>query len=196
MRGQEVCAQHGGKTPNGIAAPSWKDGRYSKYLPTRLIPRYEEARNDRELGSLTHEIHLLDVRIGELVSQLDSKEAGAWVASLNAQSAKVDATKLAGDPAKWGQEVIALQELVRAGAPDHMKWAEFVGLIDQRRKLVESERKRLVELQQILTLEQANSLIVAIAESVKRHVADRTALSAISTDIARLTGSAVLRGAG
>ena len=65
-------------------------------------------------------------------------------------------------------------------------WPDVLQLIEQRRKLVESERKRLVELQQVLTLEQAQSMIAAIAESVRRHVSDRAALSAITDDLARL----------
>lgn len=176
MAGKQVCYNHGGRTPSGIASPHWRDGRYSRVLPTRLIPRYQQARDDRELGSLTHEVHLLDVRIGELVEQLEPPAPPPL--------------ELGPDLAPVPLDPVVVENNLRA------RWAEIRELIDERRKLVESERKRLVELQQIITLEQANSLIVAIAESVKRHVSDRAALQAISADIGRITGRVVSTHAG
>jgi hypothetical protein len=193
MIGRHLCHMHGGKTPCGIAAPSWKDGRYSKYLPTRLIPRYQQARTDRDLGSLTHEIHLLDARIGELVEQLDTGESGGLWAGLVAQADTAEALQQGGDKVQVVAALLALLPLIRAGAAEQAKWAEIVALIDQRRKLIESERKRLVELQQILTLEEASSMIRMIGESIKRHVSDQAALAAISADIGRIMGSTTQR---
>lgn len=34
------CRMHGGKALAGIAWPSFKDGRHSKYLPAGLMGRY------------------------------------------------------------------------------------------------------------------------------------------------------------
>lgn len=68
-------------------------------------------------------------------------------------------------------------------------WAEIVQLVEQRRRLVESERRRLVDLQQYLTAEQALGLITAITASVRRHVHDREALRAISADVARISSA-------
>jgi hypothetical protein len=64
--------------------------------------------------------------------------------------------------------------------------AELAGLMDQRRKLVESERKRHLEAQEILTAEQARMLFAEIVMAVRRHVTDRQVLAAISADFARL----------
>ncbi len=49
-----------------------------------------------------------------------------------------------------------------------------------------SERRRLVELQQTITVERALVLIGAIAGIIKAHVTDRVTLAAISADLARL----------
>ena len=58
--------------------------------------------------------------------------------------------------------------------------------MEQRRKLVESERRRLVDRQQVLTVERALVLIGAIAGIIKAHVKDRATLAAISADLERL----------
>ena len=63
---------------------------------------------------------------------------------------------------------------------------ELADLLDQSRKLVESERKRYVEMQQMLTTEQAMTMLAMVVETIRRHVTDRAALAAISADIAKL----------
>ena len=56
--------------------------------------------------------------------------------------------------------------------------------------LVRAERQRMLDLQQYLTAETAMALVGAVSAIVRRHVSDRSALAAISTDIARLNGPA------
>ena len=67
--GRSVCKIHGGDTPVGLAAPNFKTGRYSKYLPAGLAERYVAARTDPELLSLRDEIGLVDTRITEVLIQ-------------------------------------------------------------------------------------------------------------------------------
>lgn len=51
--------------------------------------------------------------------------------------------------------------------------AEIASLADQRRKLVESERKSYREAQEILTAERAPALFAELVCAVRRHVQDR-----------------------
>lgn len=142
MIGKTVCYHHGGRTPSGIAAPSFKTGRYSKHLPTRLLATYEDAKRDPNLLVLQDELALVDARISFLLSGNNQSED---------------------------------------------TWEEIRNLIEQRRKLVESERKRLVELQQVVTADQAMLLIRAVVASVREHVRDPAILRAITEDLARLS---------
>lgn len=142
MIGKTVCYHHGGKTPSGIAAPSFRTGRYSKHLPTRLLATYEDAKRDPNLLVLQDELALVDARISFLLSNPNQSED---------------------------------------------TWEEIRNLIEQRRKLVESERKRLVELQQVVTADQAMLLIRAVVASVREHVRDPAILRAITEDLARLS---------
>jgi hypothetical protein len=89
----------------------------------------------------------------------------------------------------YGGLMVELEKLDRSvgtGLQDYDAWNEIEKLIDQRRKLVEAEQKRLVAMQQMISSEQAMVLIAALIETVKRHVPDRDAIIAIATDINKL----------
>jgi galactokinase len=97
------------------------------------------------------------------------------------------AAKKANDLKAQGVALGAILDLITQGHSDYRAWGELQSVLEQRRRLVESERKRQVEMQQMITSQQAMGLISAILESVKRNVTDRAALSAIQTDFIRLT---------
>ena len=69
-------------------------------------------------------------------------------------------------------------------AADH--WKEILTLLEQRRKLVESERKRLVEMHQVITAERAMVLMSAILGIIRENVNDRETLTRISEGIRRI----------
>ena len=129
--GMTVCRIHGGRTPVGLAAPAFKTGRYSKYLPAGLTERYVTARTDPELLSLRDEIGLVDTRITEVLTQ-------------------------SSDP----------------DAPLGDVWETLEPLIEQRRKLVESEHKRLHVLHSVITAEQLMLLLATITNVIRAHVHD------------------------
>lgn len=65
-------------------------------------------------------------------------------------------------------------------------WGEVAELLEQRRRTVESERKRLVDMQQMITYEDAMLFVTVLSDSVRRHVTDPKQLASIAADIARL----------
>jgi hypothetical protein len=181
------CRLHGGTSLGGIASPSLRTGRYSKYLPARLQERYQRAQADPDLLALRDEVALLDARLADVLSRADVGESAAlWDRLHDAWTAFQggDATALA-----------QVGRLIEGGIADWSAWREIARLIDQRRQLVESERKRLVELQQVLTAEQALVLLAAVTDAVRRHVHDRPTLAAISGELVRLTTGPVGGGA-
>ena len=187
MQGKRVCQVHGGKTPSGIASPHYKTGRYSKVLPARLTARYEEAATDARLLELRDDIALLDARLADVLGRVDTGESGALWQQLMRWRGEVIAAARVGDSVAKAAAMNALLDLVGQGHADYRAWAEVGAVLEQRRKLVESERKRLVEMQQVLTSEQALLLMRALLDSVKTHVTDRAALAAIQTTFTQLT---------
>lgn len=180
------CRMHGGATPKGIASPQFVTGRYSKYMPPRLLERYQEAADDPELLELRHEIMLVDARLGDLLKRVDNGEAlTLWE---KARKANIEIQKAVHDE-NYGRlmvQCVELDYLIGSGLADYAAWSEIQALLDQRRKLVESERKRLVEAQQLITSEQAMTLVSALLDSVRRNVPDRSALSAIQAEFISL----------
>lgn len=181
---------HGGMTPTGIALPQTTSGRHSKYLPARMLSRYQEALSDSDLLALRDEISLIDVRLTDVLSRVDTGESGRIWSAL--QKAWKDFRR--AKPADKMAAELAVSDLISEGVSDADAWAEVREIIDQRARLVANERQRLVQLQQMVTVEQAMTLLAAVADTVRRHVVDRNALAAISADLGRLVAHETVQG--
>jgi hypothetical protein len=62
-----------------VASPSWKDGRYSRYVPAGLREAWRRAAADPELTSLRSELQLLTCRVVELLGRIEQAPP-AWTA--------------------------------------------------------------------------------------------------------------------
>lgn len=75
------------------------------------------------------------------------------------------------------EAIIQLSTAIKHGRRDGEIWKEIDGVMDSRRKLVESEQRRLVQTQESLTVERAVKMIGAVIESLReavlRYVPDR-----------------------
>lgn len=186
MADSTKCHIHGGKTPKGIASPNFKTGRHSKYIPVGLMDTYHEHLTANDRLVLDSEIALVDVRISEIVESLgDYDSADLWY-KLYQQRVEYRA---AGTEIERIKALNAIFELIEMGASYTSKWAEVYASIEQRRKLVESERKRLVEAEQTIQVDQALLLVTALLNAVKSNVSDTQALVAIQSEFNRLVGA-------
>jgi hypothetical protein len=143
MKGRDKCKNHGGHSLKGIASPTFKDGKRSKYmhLPEHLSARVGEYINDHKLIELRENIAVTDTRITELYERL-----------------RHDASRELNDAV----------------------WDKITNLFEQRRRLVESESKRLKDSQQTITSEQFLIFIQFILSVIKENVTDRQQLNKIS----------------
>lgn len=177
---------HGGRGPVGPASPAWRTGRYSKVIPARLAETYQRALSDGDLLVLRDDIALMDSRIGELLGRVDTGESGsAWRAVREAyerlETALVEKDMVAAQAALGD-----LDKISQVGMEDGAIWDEVGQALDRRERLVRSERRRMVELQQMITAEQATAMLAAVISIVREHVTDRDALRAISESMAQL----------
>jgi hypothetical protein len=177
------CRIHGGMTPAGPASPHFKHGRYSKVLPARLLERYQAALDDPDLLAMHHEIGVVDARLHELIGRIDTGESGTrWKAIRRALQDYCDARGTIDEEARFG----VLAETIEAGVSDEAAWREISGLIGQRQALVESERRRMVDLQQVITAGEAVALAAQLIDVVRRNVTDRKTLAAIGREFGAL----------
>lgn len=180
------CRMHGGKSPQGIASARTIHGKYSAHLPTRLLSIYEASRRDPDLLNLTESVALIDARLVELLKRIDTGESGAtWRAVRDAFNGFEDATGKKDVPA--AQSFLSdLKGLITRGRADESAWLDIRSTLEQRRRLVESERKRLVEMQQMVSAEQAALMVKALVASVRQHVHDPQTLRLIADDLGRV----------
>ena len=186
MKGRTKCYKHGGKTPRGIALPQTKTGRYSKHLPTRMAARYQEAQQDPELLVLRDEIALLDSRLSDVLSRVDTGESGALWADLQKSWEAFGLARAAGNVPKMTELLATHESLLQRGRADYAAWAEIGQLLDRRARFVESERRRYVEMQQMVGVEQVMLFLGAVTDAIRRHVPDRDTRAALGRELERL----------
>jgi len=177
------CRLHGGLTPAGAASPHTVTGKYSKDLPTRLLARYQEAEHDAGLLAMREEVRLVDARIADLLARVDTGESRALWATLRKA---LDAFGAARGTAKEADAWLALMVAVKAGCDDYVAWAEVGRAIDRRQRLVESERKRLLDINAMMSAKEAVLLVTQLVDVVRRHVTDSGTLAAIGAELGRI----------
>jgi hypothetical protein len=181
--GREVCRMHGGRTLMGLAAPRLKTGRYSKFLPTRLAADYERAAHDPELQALRHELAVVDARIADLLRRVDTGEAGERWQHARTAWQTLKRAEAEARPLLQARATAELDGLFEQAVGDYAAWRDILQLIERRRKLVESEAKRLGAMQQMMPKEEAMLWLSAVVAILKRHITDRETLQKISLDL-------------
>jgi len=181
------CRNHGGKSLSGAAHPRFRDGRRSRYLPKRLLAQYAEAMQDEELLSLRADIALVDSRLVDVLQHVESGES--WRLWHDLHKKWQAFTRVYGrDETAEGVAFAEVHALIRNGYHDWAAWQDVLALIQQRRKLVESERRAMVENQRVISVEQAAMLLALLVDSVRREVTDRTVLRRVTETYAQLVG--------
>lgn len=185
--GFEVCEIHGGKTPVGIASPHWKGKGRSKHLKPEMLEAYQEAQSDNELLSIRDDIALTEALLQSALPRLESRESGkAWVLIRKS----IDGLQKAFANENYGECMVltqAMRDVVDENVAHFAAEDEVRTNLEQLRKLKESERKRLTDMQQMVTTEQAMLLVSALLDSVRRNVTDSGTLNAIQSEFIRLT---------
>lgn len=164
-------------------------GRYAHLLPSSLAERFNASLMDRQLLSLRSEIALVDARLEDVLSHTndagDRATLGAWV-ELKKLNGILRDRRRRGDAQGMAMALNEIQKLIDLGATEEESWHEAYGLMEQRRKLAESEHKRLVALHQVLTAEEALTLVNMVVDAVRRHVTDRGQVASVSRELAAL----------
>ena len=80
-----------------------------------------------------------------------------------------------------------IEELIENGLADHAAWQDVLNLIDRRRRLCESENKRLLAAQQMISAEELMATLGAVIDVIRRYVTDRAVLGSISRELSELT---------
>jgi hypothetical protein len=186
IKGRTRCRLHGGKSRMGPGSGRFVHGRYSTFLPSHLAAHYEAAAHDPQLLELRRDISLVDARIADLLQRVDTGESGAIWRQTQAVMWRFTREQTKGNLDAMPSAVAQVQRLITQGAADHAAWREVGELIEQRRKLCDSENKRLMQAHESLTSEQAMTFLAQVVAAIQRHVPDKAVLSAIAQDMQAL----------
>lgn len=181
------CRMHNGKAKSGVAHPNYQGKGKSKYLPERMRGTYEAALDDPELLVLRNDIAIIDARLYDLLQRVDSGESGKLWRDAQAAYFNLLEAMRAQDVAGINSAVARIGRCLDSGVDDYTAWDEVTKAIQQRKGLAESERKRLIEARQMISVEQAMMLLTALLTTIKEHVKDTNALSAIQREFIRIT---------
>lgn len=189
MIGKTKCRMHGGKSRSGPAHPNWIDGRGSRVMPKRMMQDYQDALNDPEKLAFDKDIALLEARLRDVLKRVDSGESGRLWGFLASAWDQYEAARRANDPQALLQAIALIGDLIRQGHGDHLAWAEVTNLLERRRKVVESEMKRQVQMHEVVKSEVAMGLLAQLVQAVREHVHDDDTVQAITAEYARLIGA-------
>jgi hypothetical protein len=170
MIGRTLCYHHGGASLVGHALPQTTNGKYSKFIPTRLAAKYQAAENDPKLLSLQSELALLDARLADVLARVDTGESAShWQALQDAYATFLEARR-SGSEAAIDAAIEALDRPIKGALEDYRAWGHIYTLIEQRRKLAETEHKRLVTSQQMINSTEAMVLIARLTDITSKAV--------------------------
>jgi hypothetical protein len=145
-------------------------GRYSRNIPKNLLKDYEAGLSDPNLTHLRDDIALFDSRINELLGQIESGEdPDIWLNLRKEWAGFMDAVR-SGDAERQNNILPRLNRLILRGASKTSAWKELGVILEKRRKLVESEQKRMVSTQQMIAVDQVMRLMAATIDALRRVV--------------------------
>jgi hypothetical protein len=186
------CRLHGGKIPSGIGSPHFKHGRYSDFMPERLLSGYARMVRDPELLNQRDEIALLDSMIFEVLKKLGSADsAQLWQQLREAWKSMEEGNRRGGpEGLRQASEAIAMMgELIRRGAHEYQQQEYVLNLMDRKRRFIESQSKREVQERMVLSYEDASLIFSEIGQAVREALLDHPHLLAeIGIKWAEITG--------
>lgn len=167
------CRSHGGSSPRGVARADRVSLRDSTSMPSHLQQALDAALEDPEIMALRHEIALTDVNIDQMKRTLGSEMPDT--ATLKSLVAEVEAIVLlleadAGTSQRPLRMLQAFSRNLASAYSERRTFREIHEVSEIRRRLSETEQKRIASLRASLNGEQVIALAAAIANVVKENI--------------------------
>jgi hypothetical protein len=158
-------------------------------MPERLLERLALANKDAKLFDLRQDVALIDVRIDDLLEQVDvHSSAQLWAI---AQAALADFLAIRGMKGKGKAEESALKKLtvaLNAGTSDAGAWREIFKLKQDRRKIVTAAIRHKQLLKTHVPSEQVLTAFVAVGRAVRENCSNAKEREKIVQRIKQIVG--------
>lgn len=163
--------------------------RPNTFKSEELASRYEEALSDPDLVALRRPLALTSARIQQLLGRVeDGITNELWAMAMREFSDLRYAMKN-DDELEIQKHMAALADIFGRVEHDYKSWQQVFEALELQRKLSESERKRLLEMRQFITAEEAMKMVRGLTAAIYKIVQDPLQLRRIVYEFSRITGS-------
>lgn len=177
MTGREVCYQHGG----AMVQSELKTAKHSQYLPKRLQERFEEFWSRPDWISLREQINICDARLAEINESASgdlSVESAREIRKLVKEA--LNDLAFLDDPEQYGEnDGAAMRQIllkIDRFCDEKLNYEAIQEKANRQhellRKLKETEVKRMVAANQVLTVTESYTLIQRLASFVEEYIED------------------------
>jgi hypothetical protein len=182
------CRLHGGLSPGGIAHPSFKHGRKSRYLrdlPQELKAGYTAGLKDEELLSLRDELAVQTALIRKRLADLKARQLPPWETVVE----RLNDLKVAAAADK-PERFAALELAIRTGYDAWQGEREIIDdireLLLERGRLAAIEHRREVDLQTMVPVETAYAFLARVMAAIKETITDRDTFRRLNQRVTQL----------
>lgn len=186
VEGRNRCRLHGGASLLGPASPAYRTGRYSKLLPEGLRKSYDRALQDEDALSVANEVHLIQARIDQLVERLHGQDSSRMWRELSEAWTEFKAANRTKDLGMMAHAGAKIDGILSKCSHEEQQWSELVKMVREKSDIAAKEWRRIVDMQQIITLDKGMVLVNTLSDLVLRHVKDRATRAAIADEINRV----------
>jgi len=152
------CGVHGGKHIVG----AFRDGKkasgrlkvYGEMLNGQLREMYIEAVTDENYLSVAPEIAALAARNAQLMSQMGDTDYMVIAAGMGRAVAEIESALAEDNFARIHLATIDIKELMGSAIDDYRRWDEFGKITTRIGRLTDAERKRIVDAQQSISVQE------------------------------------------
>lgn len=192
--GMQVCRYHGGLSKAGPANPAWKHGKHSillKTLPPNLVAAAQEVLTNPAHIEMREHLGVLNAMLVDSISRWDAgagelfpKLRQAWTAYRGELARGGQANK-----ARLQEAMRDLHDLIETGFADYLARDETRAIIQDIRKVNETERKRLIDQELMMSADQVAVLVSQLVGDIRAEVADPEVLARLHRRFAGRLGA-------
>jgi hypothetical protein len=183
------CRYHGGMVLKGPAHPSYKHGRYSKYVPQHLGRMIDDMAGDPNRLDQTEQMAILDAMLVETLKDFAAGGGGRVWDELTKLKQDYDRAGYRKDAQTQVGIIREVWAIVEGAQAKWMASKEAREIIGDRRKVTESERKRMQEEKQMIPLDQVAMAMSQIGKSILANVTSDKERQAVYNDVIGIIGS-------
>jgi len=170
-----------------VASHHFKHGRYTDFFPKEISDRFIRNSTDPKQTDRSNDIGLLTTHIEDLMRQTYSEKDADSFPSLRKLITAFNTAMVKGEIDEMRSLVEQMTVVMEKTVEREVIWEEIKDLVENRRKLVETQRKWEIDMGRMLPVEQAQHFMIGLAQIVKEtcehHISDLGLASTILRDV-------------